>query len=243
MASSEPAPPAGVDYAAALAEAKALVQSARTRAVLAANTELIVLYWELGQLIGERQASSGWGSKVIERFSADLRAAFPEMTGLSCRCATCVTCGRWPRLGRRRQLCNESLQDCPGATTSSCSTSSTTRPPGNGTPVKRSITAGHEQCWPTRSCPSSMFEPAPRRRRRGGGGPDTCPPGRRPWNARRASPNGGSIFKGGGAVLTPPVGILAQRGRSACQRCWRSGPRCRGWKPDGARRTTPTRPR
>jgi hypothetical protein len=63
MASSEPAEPAGVDHAAALAEAKALVQAARTRAVLAANTELIVLYWELGQLIAARQASDGWGSR------------------------------------------------------------------------------------------------------------------------------------------------------------------------------------
>lgn len=98
MASSEPAQPAGVDYAAALAEAKALVQSARTRAVLAANSELIVLYWELGQLIAARQASDGWGSNVIERFSADLRAAFPEMTGLSPRNLRYMRslAGAWP---------------------------------------------------------------------------------------------------------------------------------------------------
>jgi predicted nuclease of restriction endonuclease-like (RecB) superfamily len=83
MASSEPAQPGGVDYAAALAEAKALVQAARTRAVLAANAELIGLYWRLGHLILDRQVADGWGAKVVERLSRDLRAEFSGMRGLS----------------------------------------------------------------------------------------------------------------------------------------------------------------
>ena len=70
-------------YVAALTTAKAAIQAARTRAVLAANNELITLYWQLGTLILDRQRVDGWGTKVVERFSADLRAAFPEMTGLS----------------------------------------------------------------------------------------------------------------------------------------------------------------
>lgn len=72
-------------YAETLAAAKAAIQAARSRAVLAANSELIGLYWQLGRLIMERQAADGWGAKVVERFSADLRAEFPEMTGLSVR--------------------------------------------------------------------------------------------------------------------------------------------------------------
>jgi DUF1016 N-terminal domain len=32
-----------------------------------------------------RQETEGWGTKVIEGLSNDLRAAFPEMTGLSPR--------------------------------------------------------------------------------------------------------------------------------------------------------------
>ena len=72
-------PTAGVGYGAALAAAKAAIQAARSRAVLAANSELIGLYWQLGDLILHRQQFDGWGTKVVERFSADLRAAFPEM--------------------------------------------------------------------------------------------------------------------------------------------------------------------
>jgi predicted nuclease of restriction endonuclease-like (RecB) superfamily len=72
-------------YAATLAAAKAAIQAARSRAVLAANSELMGLYWQLGQLILNRQQADGWGASVIERLSADLRTDFPEMTGLSPR--------------------------------------------------------------------------------------------------------------------------------------------------------------
>ncbi len=71
------------DYADWLTEIKARVSAARQRAVLAANAELIRLYWQLGQDILHRQSAQGWGSKVIERLARDLRAAFPEIKGFS----------------------------------------------------------------------------------------------------------------------------------------------------------------
>ncbi len=72
-------------YASLLAKAKAAVRSARLRAHLAVNAEMVGLYWRLGRLILERQQAEGWGTKVIERLSADLRAEFPEMKGPSRR--------------------------------------------------------------------------------------------------------------------------------------------------------------
>jgi hypothetical protein len=75
--------PAGNDYAAALAAAKTAIQSAQTRAVLAVNSELIGLYWDLGRLILDRQAAEAYGTKVVERLSIDLRREFPQMRGLS----------------------------------------------------------------------------------------------------------------------------------------------------------------
>ena len=47
--------------------------------------ELIALYLEIGKDILTRQAEQGWGAKVIERLSRDLRAAFPDLKGLSPR--------------------------------------------------------------------------------------------------------------------------------------------------------------
>ena len=70
-------------YVALLAQAKAAVRDAQLRAHLAVNHELIGLYWQLGRLILDRQRAEGWGTKVIERLSADLRAEFPDMRGLS----------------------------------------------------------------------------------------------------------------------------------------------------------------
>jgi predicted nuclease of restriction endonuclease-like (RecB) superfamily len=49
------------------------------------NSEQTLLYWDIGHDILEKQESEGWGAKVVERMSADLKAAFPDMTGLSPR--------------------------------------------------------------------------------------------------------------------------------------------------------------
>jgi predicted nuclease of restriction endonuclease-like (RecB) superfamily len=77
------APPEG--YFDWLAELKARIHGAQQRATLAVNRELVLLYWQIGRDILARQALQGWGSKVIERLSQDLRAAFPEMKGFSPR--------------------------------------------------------------------------------------------------------------------------------------------------------------
>lgn len=70
-------------YAEWLVEVKARVHAAQQRAVLAVNRELVLLYWQLGKDLLDRQARESWGSGVIEQVSADLRAAFPEMKGFS----------------------------------------------------------------------------------------------------------------------------------------------------------------
>ena len=73
------------DYADWLADIKARVATVRQRAALAANAELIQLYWQIGRDILERQQSAQWGDKVLDRLSSDLREAFPDMKGFSSR--------------------------------------------------------------------------------------------------------------------------------------------------------------
>ncbi len=70
-------------YADWLVELKTRIHTAQQRAALAVNRELVLLYWQIGQDILARQAVQGWGAKVIERLSQDLRTAFPEMKGFS----------------------------------------------------------------------------------------------------------------------------------------------------------------
>jgi len=71
------------DYADWLTSLKQRISGARQRALLAANDQQIRLYHDIGCDILERQSRQGWGAKVIDHLSADLRATFPDMKGLS----------------------------------------------------------------------------------------------------------------------------------------------------------------
>ncbi len=73
------------DYATLLTELKQRIREERVRVVLAANAAMVLLYWDIGRTILQRQAQEGWGAKVIDRLSADLRREFPDMQGLSPR--------------------------------------------------------------------------------------------------------------------------------------------------------------
>ncbi|MBP5981553.1 MAG: DUF1016 family protein [Halomonas sp.] len=76
-------PPEG--YTDWLTELKGRIHSAQQRATQAVNRELVLLYWQIGQDILQRQAEQGWGAKVIDRLAHDLRTAFPDMKGFSAR--------------------------------------------------------------------------------------------------------------------------------------------------------------
>ncbi|MFM9267733.1 YhcG family protein [Tychonema sp. BBK16] len=45
----------------------------------------MLLYWQIGRDILNRQQQQGWGTKVIDNLATDLRKAFPEMKGFSSR--------------------------------------------------------------------------------------------------------------------------------------------------------------
>lgn len=70
-------------YGPLLADLKARVRSAQTRAVFSVNRELILLYWHIGGQILRCQREEGWGAKVVDRLARDLRAEFPEIQGFS----------------------------------------------------------------------------------------------------------------------------------------------------------------
>ena len=71
------------DYSAFLTAVKQRILHAQTSAARAVNRELVLLYWDIGQSIVDKQQTSGWGNSVVERLAADLQAAFPNMRGFS----------------------------------------------------------------------------------------------------------------------------------------------------------------
>ena len=73
------------EYRQFIEDLKARVTAARISAARAVNRDLILLYWDIGRAIVEKQQALGWGESVVDRVSRDLREAFPGTTGFSPR--------------------------------------------------------------------------------------------------------------------------------------------------------------
>lgn len=72
-------------YDKLVADIKQRIRTAQIKAVLAANAELVLHYWEIGREILASQKVEGWGAKVIERLADDLEREFPKLSGYSAR--------------------------------------------------------------------------------------------------------------------------------------------------------------
>jgi predicted nuclease of restriction endonuclease-like (RecB) superfamily len=73
------------DYDVFLRSLKSRIRSAQAKAALSVNQELILLYWQIGGEVLQRQQQAQWGTQVIERLARDLRREFPDMKGFSPR--------------------------------------------------------------------------------------------------------------------------------------------------------------
>lgn len=77
--------PIDENYTAFLRSLKERIRQAQIKAALAVNNELILLYWQMGREILNRQQQEGWGTKVIDRLAQDLKREFPNLGGFSPR--------------------------------------------------------------------------------------------------------------------------------------------------------------
>jgi len=71
------------NYAGFIVELKERIAAARLSAARAVNRDLVLLYWDIGHGIVDRQSRFGWGESVVERLARDLQAAFPAGRGFS----------------------------------------------------------------------------------------------------------------------------------------------------------------
>jgi len=74
---------ASPEYRQFIEDLKTRVVSARISAARAVNSDLILLYWDIGRGIVEKQRRLGWGESVVEMVAADLRRAFPDSRSFS----------------------------------------------------------------------------------------------------------------------------------------------------------------
>jgi len=72
-----------VHYGDLLRDIKSRIQIAQHSAILAVNSELICLYWDIGRIISQQQLTQGWGAAVIPRLAKDIQNELPEQKGFS----------------------------------------------------------------------------------------------------------------------------------------------------------------
>ena len=78
---------------ASFAEVVGLIEQARLRAYQAVNTELVSLYWQIGEYISGKLAAADWGEGVVDGLAQHLARTVPGLRGFSA-----------PNLWRMRQF-------------------------------------------------------------------------------------------------------------------------------------------
>ncbi len=71
------------DYLDFLTQIKTRIRQRQYQALRAVNTELVMLYWELGEAIERKQQEQGWGKSVVKNLARDLQSEFPGRNGFS----------------------------------------------------------------------------------------------------------------------------------------------------------------
>lgn len=73
------------EYSSLLSQIKATIKSSQVKAMLKANAELLSAYWFVGKSIVYMLEQKGWGNKIIQKLSDDLKTLFPSEQGFSVR--------------------------------------------------------------------------------------------------------------------------------------------------------------
>lgn len=60
-----------------------LIKQSRTNAIKAVNSELINLYWNIGEYISKKIAHSEWGDSVVTELAKFIQVNEPEIKGFS----------------------------------------------------------------------------------------------------------------------------------------------------------------
>ncbi len=61
------------------------IRNAQMTASIKVNSEMLQLYWEIGNSILDVQKNEGWGTQVIDKLSENIKQNFPDATGFSIR--------------------------------------------------------------------------------------------------------------------------------------------------------------
>lgn len=72
-----------ISYLNWIQDLKKRIRSAQLKASIAVNEEMLMLYWDMGKSILEKQNQFTWGSKIVEQMAKDLKRELPDTNGFS----------------------------------------------------------------------------------------------------------------------------------------------------------------
>ena len=103
------------NYAGLLADIKQRIRTAQVRTAMAGNASMLMLYWEIGGVLAERQKNEGWGAAILPRLATDLHNDLPEVKGFSARNLRLMIqfFGEYPAFGPIWQRAVAKLSDDP----------------------------------------------------------------------------------------------------------------------------------
>ncbi len=70
------------EYLSIIADIKQKIKNAQYRSILSVNSEMVLLYWQIGNIINSK---AFWGSKFIDNLAKDIKKEFPLAKGYSVR--------------------------------------------------------------------------------------------------------------------------------------------------------------
>ncbi len=73
------------EYISFFAEVKERIRRSQYVALKSVNKKFIQLYWDIGQMIVDKQQRLGWGKSVVEQLSKDIQKEYPGIKGFSIR--------------------------------------------------------------------------------------------------------------------------------------------------------------
>ncbi|MBL0708169.1 MAG: hypothetical protein JJW00_03885 [Sulfurimonas sp.] len=73
------------EYESFIIDIKKQIEISQTKAITKVNQELIMMYFNIGKIISVKQEKLGWGAKVIDNLSHDIKVSFPQLDGFSTR--------------------------------------------------------------------------------------------------------------------------------------------------------------
>ncbi|MCR5611238.1 MAG: PDDEXK nuclease domain-containing protein [Clostridiales bacterium] len=72
-----------IKYSTAFEPIIEIIEQSKARAIKAVNSEMIEMYWKIGEYLSLKSDEDGWGKSVVQEFSDYLKNAYPSASGFS----------------------------------------------------------------------------------------------------------------------------------------------------------------